>query len=141
MADRLYTTRETDEILSALRLETKLEKYILARIAFSFSLSEDGKSVPISSDFSGAEIKRPTFVGQDELFIKTFIRDVYKKNEIEEDEFYSNKSIIKNHIDNGARKLKKMFEESGNNADLLIKKLVDKIEFRGRREEIGRAHV
>ncbi|MDD2598197.1 MAG: DndE family protein [Kiritimatiellae bacterium] len=138
MADRLYTTRETDEILSALRLETKLEKYILARIAFSFSLSEDGKSVPISSDFSGAEIKRPTFVGQDELFIKTFIRDVYKKNEIEEDEFYSNKSIIKNHIDNGARKLKKMFEESGNNADLLIKKLVDKIEFRGRREVLGK---
>ena len=41
MADRLYTTRETDEILSALRLETKLEKYILARIAFSISLRID----------------------------------------------------------------------------------------------------
>ena len=50
MADRLYTTRETDEILSALRLETRLEKYILARIAFSLSLTEDGQNVSIGTD-------------------------------------------------------------------------------------------
>ena len=131
MADRLYTTRETDEILSALRLETKLEKYILARIAFSLSLTEDGINVPISKDFSGAEMKRPTFIGQDELFIKTLICDVYKKPDIDEESFYSNKSIIKNHIDSGAQKIKLLFEESGNNADLMIKKLIDRVEFKG----------
>ena len=64
MADRLYTTRATDEILSALRLEARLEKYILARIAFIISLTEDGDSVAVSTEFSGAEIKRPTFIGQ-----------------------------------------------------------------------------
>lgn len=138
MADRLYTTRETDEILSALRLETKLEKFILARIAFTLSLVEDGTKVSASTDFSGAEIKRPTFIGQDELFIRTLIRDVYKTADIEEDFFYSNKSIIKNHIDNGAQKLKRLFEESGNNADLLIKKLIAKVEFRGRKEIFGK---
>jgi len=138
MADRLYTTRATDEILSALRLETKLEKYILARIAFSLSLAEDGYKVPVSSDFSGAEVKRPTFIGQDELFIKTLIKDAYNQGDIEEDTFYSNKSIIKNHIDSGAQRLKILFEESGNNADLLIKKLISKVEFRGRREVLGR---
>lgn len=138
MADRLYTTRETDEILSALRLETKLEKYILARISFSLSLSEDGVSVPISTDFSGAEMKRPTFIGADELFIKTLISQTYKKTALSEEEFYSNKSIIKNHIDHGAAKLKKLFEESGNNADLLLKKLTTKVEFRGRKEMLGK---
>lgn len=138
MADRLYTTRETDEILSALRLETRLEKYILARIAFSLSLTEDGQNVSISTDFSGAEIKRPTFIGQDELFIKTLISDVYRKSDIDEDSFYSNKSIIKNHIDSGAQYLKILFEESGNNADLMIKKLVEQVEFRGRKEILGK---
>jgi len=138
MADRLYTTRETDEILSALRLDTKLEKFIIARIAFVLSLTEDGANVPASSDFSGAEIKRPTFMGQDELFIRTLICEVYKRPDFEEETIYSNKSIIKNHIDNGAQKLKKLFDESGHNADLLIKKLISKVEFRGRKEIFGK---
>jgi len=138
MADRLYTTRETDEILSALRLDTKLEKFIIARIAFVLSLTEDGANVPASSDFSGAEIKRPTFMGQDELFIRTLICEVYKRPDFEEETIYSNKSIIKNHIDNGAQKLKKLFDESGHNADLLIKKLISKVEFRGRNEIFGK---
>jgi len=138
MADRLYTTRETDEILSALRLETKLEKFTIARIAFILSLVEDGPNVTAFTDFSGAEIKRPTFIGQDELFIRTLICEVYKSSEIGEESFYSNKSIIKNHIDNGAQILKKAFEESGHNADLLLKKLISKVEFRGRKEIFGK---
>ncbi|MBF0258980.1 MAG: DndE family protein [Desulfamplus sp.] len=138
MADRLYTTKETDEILSALRLETRLEKYIIARMAFSLSIVEDGKNVPSSTEFSGSEMKRPTFIGQDELFIKTLISQVYGISDISEESFYSNKSIIKNHIDNGAKKLRKLFEESGNSADLMLKKLVEKVEFKGRKEIIGK---
>ena len=42
MADRLYTSTETDEVLSGLRFETKLEKAILARIAFTLSLTREG---------------------------------------------------------------------------------------------------
>jgi DNA sulfur modification protein DndE len=138
MADRLYTTRETDEILSALRLETKLEKFLIARIAFILSLIENGPNVNVSTDFSGAEIKRPTFMGQDELLIRTFIKQVYQDSDIEEEVLYSNKSIIKNHIDSGSQKLKKAFEESGHNVELLIKKLISKIEFRGRKELLGK---
>ncbi|MBF0230375.1 MAG: DndE family protein [Desulfamplus sp.] len=84
MADRLYTTKETDEILSALRLETRLEKYIIARMAFSLSIVEDGKNVPSSTEFSGSEMKRPTFIGQDELFIRTLISQVYGISDISE---------------------------------------------------------
>ncbi len=62
MADRLYTSSEADEILSSLRFETRLEKAVLARIAFAVSLVKDGKNVPESANFSGGELKRPTFL-------------------------------------------------------------------------------
>ena len=38
MADRLYTSSEADEVLSALRFETKLEKATLARMALAWVL-------------------------------------------------------------------------------------------------------
>ena len=37
MADRLNFSGEAEEILSALRFETRLDKAVLARIAFVFS--------------------------------------------------------------------------------------------------------
>ncbi|MGA2296548.1 MAG: DndE family protein, partial [FCB group bacterium] len=95
MADRLYTSKESDDILSALKNESKLDKFILARMAFALSLVKDGYKVNQSIDFGGSEMKRPTFVSSDEIFIKSVISFVYKKSDFTEDEFYSNKSIIK----------------------------------------------
>jgi len=137
MADRLYTTLEADEILSGLRFETKLEKFILARIAFSVSVALDGCDVPCSTDFSGAEVKRPTFIGGDELFFKTILSYVHKKKELTEDEFYSNKSLIKNHIDNGCKHLTRIFENSNHNTESFLKKIVDMVQFSGRKEVKG----
>ena len=138
MADRLYTSSEADEILSALRFETKLEKAVLARIAFIVSLSKDGPDVTVSSSFTGSEMKRPTFVGKDETFIRTIISYVYKISEITEKEFFSNKSIIKNHIDNGCKYLEKLFNECGKNSNQLLAKLTELVEFNGRKELKGR---
>jgi DNA sulfur modification protein DndE len=138
MADRLYTSNEADEILSALRLETKLGKAVLARIAFAVSLIQNGKDVPVSLSFGGGEMKRPTFVGVDEIFIRTLLSHVYEKQDITEDEFFSNKSLIKDHIDQGSLELKKMFAECDHNADVVLKQLVDLVEFDGRKESRGR---
>lgn len=137
MADRLYTTVETDEILSGLRFETKLEKFVLARIAFSVSVALDGKDVPRSTDFSGAEVKRPTFIASDELFFKAILSYVHKKKELTEDEFYSNKSLIKDHIDNGSKHLTRIFKESNHNAEIFLKKITDMVQFSGRKEVKG----
>lgn len=137
MADRLYTSSDTDEVLSALRFETKLEKATLARIAFALSLVKDGAKVPQSTGFSGAEMKRPTFVAEDEVFIRAMISYIHKIAEIDEDRLFSNRSIIKDHIDNGASLLNQMFQECGRNADALLKQLVDEIEFSGRKELLG----
>lgn len=137
MADRLYTSAEADEVLSSLRFETKLEKANLARIAFALSLRKDGTEVPKSTNFSGAEIKRPTFIGEDETFIRALISYVYKRPEISEEELYSNKSIVKDHIDNGCTKLSELFAATGRNSEALIKRLVEEVEFTGRREALG----
>ncbi|MEZ5584276.1 MAG: DndE family protein [Candidatus Competibacteraceae bacterium] len=137
MADRLYTSSEADEVLSALRFETKLEKATLARIAFTLSLTKDGSSVAPSTSFSGGEMKRPTFVGEDEAFIRTLIAHTYNRRDFSEEEFFSNRSIVKNHIDSGAALLAQLFQESGRSGDALIRRLLDEVEFAGRREQLG----
>jgi len=137
MADRLYTSNEADEVLSALRFETKLEKATLARMAFALSLTKEGPDVAISSSFSGGEMKRPTFVGEDEVFMRALICHVYQKRDIDEDRFFSNRSIVKNHIDSGADLLGRLFQECGRDADSLLMRMVDEVEFGGRRETAG----
>lgn len=137
MADRLFTSNEAEEVLSALRFETKLEKATLARIAFAMSLVRNGANVLQSPNFSGGEMKRPTFVGEDEVFLRTLISFAYKKPEVSEDEFFSNRSITKNHIDAGAMILATLFQECGRSGDNLLSKLANEIEFAGRREAIG----
>jgi DNA sulfur modification protein DndE len=89
MADRLYTSSDADEVLSALRFETKLEKATLARIAFTLSLVNEGAGVLPSTSFSGGEMKRPTFIGEDESFIRSLIAHTYGRRDFCEDEFFS----------------------------------------------------
>ena len=137
MADRLYTSNDSDEVLSALRFETKLEKATLARMAFALSIIKEGPEVSQSTSFTGGEMKRPTFVGEDEVFIRTLISHVYQRRDISEDQFFSNRSIVKNHIDSGAVLLGQMFQECGRDADNLLIRLVDEVEFGGRRETAG----
>ena len=134
MADRLYTSSEADEILSALRFETKLEKATLARMAFTLSVTRAAGGVPSSNNFSGGEMKRPTFFGEDEPFIRTLLCYTYKKPDISEDELFSNRSLTKNHIDHGAFLLNELFQTSGRTGNGLIAKLVEEVEFSGRRE-------
>lgn len=137
MADRLYTSSEADEILSALRFETKLEKATLARMAFALSLSRVGAEVPGSPNFSGGEMKRPTFFAEDETFIRTLLSFAYKRPDISEDELFSNRSLTKNHIDHGALLLSELFQACGRSGDGLIARLVEEVEFSGRRENVG----
>jgi len=137
MADRLYTSSDADEVLSALRFETKLEKATLARVAFALSLAKDGSGVTPSTSITGGEMKRPTFVGEDEVFMRALISNAYQKREISEDQFFSNRSIVKNHIDSGAALLGQIFLECGRDADRLLESLLNEVEFGGRREPAG----
>jgi len=134
MADRLYTALKTDEIISSLRAHTKLDKAILAKMAFSYSLVHTGISVQRSTNFSGGEMKRTSFIANDEVFLKTLISQVYKKDEIEENEFYSNKSIIKDHIDNGSNLLWDIFHKNGEDANKWYSEIISTITLSGGKE-------
>ncbi|MDO9256949.1 MAG: DndE family protein [Bacteroidales bacterium] len=127
MADRLYTSLKTDEIISAFRAYTKLDKAILARMAFSFSLVHAGKLVTRSTNFSGGEMKRPSFIANDEVFFRTLISQVHQIADIDENEFYSNKSIIKDHIDNGALLLWGVFQKNGEDINRWYSEIVSRI--------------
>ena len=124
MADRLYTSKEANEFITGLRTETKLDKFIIAKMAFAISLSKERNNVTVSADFGGGEMKRPTFFSEDETFIRTLIQYVYKKKELSEEELYSNKSIVKNHVDSGAKLLWSMFEQNGHDVNRWYEEVV-----------------
>lgn len=131
MADRLYTSQKTDEIISAFRATTKLDKAILARMAFSYSLVHSGKEVKNSSNFSGGEMKKTSFMGNDELIVKTLVQQVYQADDIEENQLYSNKSIVKDHVDNGANLLWELFQKNGEDINKWYTEIIGTIQLTG----------
>lgn len=131
MADRLYTSIKADEIISTLRANTKLDKAILARMAFSYSLTHTGKEVTKSSNFSGGEMKKTSFMGNDELIVKTLIMQVYQNESFEENEFYSNKSIVKDHVDNGSQLLWELFQKNGEDVNKWYAELINTVHLSG----------
>ena len=134
MADRLYTSQKTDEIISTFRAFTKLDKAIIARMAFSISLVENGRNVTRSNDFSGGEMKKTSFIVNDEIFLKTLISQVYQSDILDDNEFYSNKSIIKDHVDNGALLLWQIFQKNGEDINRWYSEIVSSIKLSGNRD-------
>lgn len=131
MADRLYTSLKTDEIISAFRANTKLDKAILARMAFSYSLVNTGKEVTKSTNFTGGEMKRTSFFSKDELLVKTLVNQVYQIEDLDENLFYSNKSIVKDHVDNGAILLWDLFQKNGEDINKWYTEIVSTINLSG----------
>jgi DNA sulfur modification protein DndE len=137
MADRLNASMAADEVLNTLRLETKLDKAVLARLACCLSLVLDGREVPQSINFSGGEIRKYSLLGSDSPLIEALVAHVYERADIADDEFYSNRSLLKNHIDRGCAHLEQWFNDSGRDASALIERLLSVVEFSGRREQMG----
>ena len=140
MADRLMTSMIADEALNILRLETRLDKAVLARLACCLSLALDGREVPPSLNFSGGEIRRSSFsAGKDGPVIHALIAHVYEQPDLADEALFSNRSIIKNHIDQGCATLGQWFNECGCDVGLWLKRLLDVVEFEGRSEWAGRS--
>ena len=138
MADRLYTSQEADEYINGLRMESKLDKATLARMAFTISLMEHGADVPVSYNYSGGELKRPTFFKEDESFIQSLVAFVYRQSGFSEDELYSNKSIIKSHIDAGSKMLWDLFQESSQDVTKWYNCLLEQIELKGGKDKLAK---
>lgn len=138
MADRLYTSQQADEYINGLRMESKLDKSVLARIGCVLSIVQFGANVPQSNNFGGNEMRRHSFFGDNEIFMKALLSFTYKRSEFEDDEFFSNKSIIKSHIDNGAKTLWDIFVEQGQDISKWYSALIEKVELKGAKEKLAK---
>ena len=138
MADRLMPSLSADEAMNLLRLETKLDKAMLARLACCLSLALDGREVPLSLNCSGSEIRRSSLMGNDGPVIYALIAHVYEQAELPDETLFSNRSIIKNHIDQGCAHLERWFSECGRDVGSWLKRLLEVVEFTGQRESTGR---
>ena len=112
MADRIYTSKKSEEILENLHYATKLEINTLARIAFCLSLKKTGTVIQRSEDTSGKQIYRGSFFGDDDLFIKTILFTIYGERVDDEVSANSRLLVIKDHIDNGCILLDEIFQKS-----------------------------
>lgn len=137
MADRLMTSIAADDVLNALRQETRLDKAVLARLACCLSLALDGREVPPSINFSGGELRQTSFLGPDRPVIYALIAHIYEQPDLTDDALFSNRSIIKNHIDRGCARLEQWFNECERDVSRWLKRLLDQVEFAGRRERMG----
>ena len=137
MADRLMTSMAADDVLTALRRETRLDKAVLARLACCLSLALDGREVPPSINFSGGELRKSSFLGPDGPVIYALIAHVYEQPDLPDDALFSNRSIIKNHIDRGCARLEQWFSECECDVSRWLERLLDQVEFAGRQEHMG----
>jgi len=128
MADRIFTSRESEETLNALRYATRIEYGALARMALAYSLKKTGPSVAPSSDFSGKEIRRRSVFGEDESVFRSLIYLVHNKRFDAEDDYFSNRSICKDHIDNGLSLLRQLYHESAQDENVFFQRLASEVE-------------
>lgn len=137
MADRLNSSMTADDVLTALRQETKLDKAVLARLACCLSLALDGREVAPSLNFSGGEIRRSSFLGADGPLIYALIAHVYEQPDLPDEALFSNRSIIKNHIDRGCAHLEQWFNQCEHDVSRWLERLLEVVKFTGQREQMG----
>jgi DNA sulfur modification protein DndE len=126
MADRMFTSGPVEDILNDLRRATKLEYAALARIALALSLRAFGSGAPPSLDTSGKEIRWISIFGDDEDVYRTLLCMAHGKR-IHDDELFSDRSVVKDHIDNGTQMLWEEFTAANRDPIRLLAALAEQM--------------
>lgn len=126
MADRLFTSAESAELIKLLSFGTQLEFGTLARLAISYSLVHFGKEVALSGDFSGKEIRDQSIFGKDESLFRSMVNFVHKRH-LDGDEFMGKRSVCKDHVDAGLKALFEIFKECGEDGQLFLYRIAESI--------------
>jgi len=103
MTNKLHTSRQTQEIFSAIAKAEGLQPYILSKLAIALSVRK-GKitAEDCKMDNDGLELSRQTIFGGHDLLFKALI--IHTENrEINEEEYFP--GIVKGHLDRGAKLL------------------------------------
>lgn len=112
MGSKLFSSGRSGETLDILSRETGLDFVALGRIAISMSIRLD-TSPERSTNISGKEFNRYSLLGSDETLFRALL-SVRESKRLTDDEFYSNASFIKDHLDRGCMQLSDILGEAGN---------------------------
>lgn len=112
MGFRLKTSKETMEIFQDLENKTRLQPYILSKLAISLCLKSkiDVENIE-DEDTKGLELNRQTIMGQYDDLYKCLIEQDLKKS-LTDDEYFP--YYAKKYLDEGAKLLSLEYEYSKN---------------------------
>jgi len=127
MADRIITSENSEQLLRKLSYSTGIEIATIARLALSLSIRFYNFEELSLNDTRGREIRRYSLFGQDELLYKSILGVLYNK-EISDEEFFSNDSVVKKHIEHGCQLLATLYKEVNEDSSELLARLGGLIE-------------
>lgn len=126
MANKLTTSEKSEMVIntihSLLWLQNKF--YIIWRLAISIWLLNHQELV--LDDTRWKEFNEYTLLSSDnhyDILIKNIIKDIFNSDDFSDDDFFSNRSIIKKALDYWCNILHEIYLESHNNPDIFLKKL------------------
>lgn len=112
MGFRLKTSKKTMENFEYLEVRTRLQPFILSKIAIMISLKEtESIENEIDEDQKGLELNRQTIMGDYDEIFKCLIEKNLKRS-LTDDEYFPVYS--KKHLDRGAEILRKRYDYDGN---------------------------
>lgn len=104
MTNKLYTSKQTQEIFTSLGQSLGLKPFILSKLALALSIRNGQiKREDYKSDNDGLELSRQTIFGEHDLIFKSLIIN-NESRFIGEDEYFPD--MVKAHLDRGAKLLK-----------------------------------
>jgi len=122
MADRIITSEKAEQLLRKLSYSTGIEIATIARLALSLSIRYyNFEELPLN-DTRGREIRRYSLFGQDEFLYRSTLCVLHNK-EIGDEEFFSNESLVKKHIEHGCKLLTTLYKEVNEDSSELLARL------------------
>jgi len=127
MVDRISTSENAEQLLRQLSYSTGIEIATIARLALSLSIRYyNFEELPLK-DTRGREIRRYSLFGQEELLYKSLLSVLHNK-ELNDDDFFSNNSFTKKHIEHGCQLLTTLYKEVNEDSSELLARLGGLIE-------------
>lgn len=103
MTNKLHTSQKTQEIFASLGNATKLQPFILSKLAIALSIRKGQlQQENFETDNDGLELSRQVIFGDHDLLFKSLIINNERKA-VREDDYFP--TLVKAHLDRGAQLL------------------------------------
>lgn len=114
---RLRTTKYTSDKLRQLQSTTNITPNILARMAVSMSLNQEGIPEIPKAEAGGLEFNRNTLTGEYDFIYKAMVTQ-HANKEVSDDDYFPN--LFNAHLERGIRLLANEYQHAGNYDKFLL---------------------